>query len=182
MSSVSCCTICNSISLFPSRPIPHHPTSSHLSHHSYIFISLGFNLFRPYARSPKGQIVKAQISGKRYRRLSLVSAQVGNRLIAPMVYQNTMTGVFFEAWFQQCLLPALTQKSVIILDNARFHRMGVLREMAEKLGHKVLPLAPYSPELNPIEKVWANIKRYLRTVLSDYARFDDALLSYFDFN
>ena len=70
-----------------------------------------------------------------------------------------MTGVFFEAWFQQCLLPALTQKSVIILDNARFHRMGVLREMAEKWGHKVLPLAPYSPELNPIEKVWANIKR-----------------------
>ena len=174
-------------------------------------------LFRPYARSLKGQIVKAQISGKRYsglnlnqdkatkpqtvqivrqgeatpywfkvdplyQRLSLVSAQVGNRLIAPMVYQNTMTGVFFEAWFQQCLLPALTQKSVIILDNARFHRMGVLREMAGKLGHKVLPLAPYSPELNPIEKVWANIKRYLRTVLSDYARFDDALLSYFDFN
>ncbi|RQL20325.1 IS630 family transposase, partial [Neisseria meningitidis] len=135
-----------------------------------------------FDRSLKGQIVKAQISGKRYRRLSLVSAQVGNRLIAPMVYQNTMTGVFFEAWFQQCLLPALTQKSVIILDNARFHRMGVLREMAEKLGHKVLPLAPYSPELNPIEKVWANIKRYLRTVLSDYARFDDALLSYFDFN
>ena len=89
---------------------------------------------------------------------------------------------YFEAWFQQCLLPALTQKSVIILDNARFHRMGVLREMAEKLGHKVLPLAPYSPELNPIEKVWANIKRYLRTVLSDYARFDDALVSYFDFN
>ena len=139
-------------------------------------------LFRPYARSLKGQIVKAQISGKRYQRLSPVSAQVGNRLIAPMVYQNTMTGVFFEAWFQQCLLPALTQKSVIILDNARFHRMGVLREMAEKLGHKVLPLAPYSPEPNPIEKVWANIKRYLRTVLSDYARFDDALLSYSDFN
>ena len=44
MSSVSCCTICNSISLFPSRPIPHHPTSSHLSHHSYIFISLGFRM------------------------------------------------------------------------------------------------------------------------------------------
>ena len=70
----------------------------------------------------------------------------------------------------------------VLLDNARFHRMGVLREMMEKLGHKVLPLALYSPELNPIEKVWANIKRYLRTVLSDYARFDDALLSYFDFN
>ncbi|MBH5330099.1 IS630 family transposase [Eikenella sp. S3360] len=139
-------------------------------------------LFRPYARSPKGQLVKAKVSGRRYRRLSLVSAQVGNRRIAPMVYQHTMTGVFFEAWFRQCLLPGLTQKSVIILDNARFHRMGVLRETAGKSGHKVLPLAPYSPELNPIEKMWANIKRYLRTVLSDYARFDDALLSYFYFN
>ena len=42
--SVFCFTICNSFSLFPSRLIPHHPTSSHLSHHSYIFISLGFSM------------------------------------------------------------------------------------------------------------------------------------------
>ena len=138
-------------------------------------------LFRPYARSPKGQAVKAQISGKRYKRLSLVAAQISNQLIAPMTYQNTMTSAFFEEWFEQCLLPELTQKSVIILDNARFHRMSVLREMAEKLGHKVLPLAPYSPELNPIEHVWANIKRYLRTVLPNYAQFTDALVSYFYF-
>ncbi|EMT8790977.1 transposase, partial [Neisseria gonorrhoeae] len=79
-------------------------------------------LFRPYARSLKGQMAKARISGKRYRRLSLVSAQVGNRPIAPMVCQNTVAGVFFEARFQQCLLPALAQKSVIISDNARFRR------------------------------------------------------------
>ena len=53
-------------------------------------------LFRPYARSPKGQIVKAQISGKDTDASSPVSAQVGNRLIAPMVYQNTMQpDVFF---------------------------------------------------------------------------------------
>ena len=51
MSSVSCCTICNSISLFPSRPIPHHPTSSHLSHHSYIFISLGFSSYTANGKS-----------------------------------------------------------------------------------------------------------------------------------
>ena len=101
-------------------------------------------LFRPYARSLKGQIVKAQISGKKYKRLSLVATQIGNQLIAPMTYQNTMTSAFFEEWFEQWLLPELTQKSVIILDNARFHRIGVLRELAEKLGHKVLPLAPYS--------------------------------------
>lgn len=82
-------------------------------------------LFRPYARSPKGQVVKAQISGKKYQRLSLVAAQIGNKLIAPMIYQDTMTGAFFETWLQ-CLLPVLNKKSVIILDNARFHRMGIL--------------------------------------------------------
>ena len=62
-------------------------------------------LFRPYARSLRGQIMKAQISGKRYRRLSLVSAQVGNRLIAPMVYQNTMTGVFLKRGFSNAYCP-----------------------------------------------------------------------------
>ena len=75
------------------------PTLYWLKFNSLYLDETGFDryLFRPYARSLKGQIVKAQISGKRYQRLSLVSAQVGNQLIAPMVYQNTMTGVFFKA-------------------------------------------------------------------------------------
>lgn len=99
-----------------------------------------------------------------------------------MIYQNTMTATFFEAWFEQCLLPVLNKQSVIILDNARFHRMGILHEMAQKLGHKILPLSPYSPELNPIEHTWANIKRYMRAILPCYSDFTDTLASYFYFN
>ncbi|RRD89233.1 IS630 family transposase [Conchiformibius steedae] len=137
---------------------------------------------RPYGRCPKGRVLKAKISGKGYRRLSLVAAQTGKRLIAPMTYQNTMTAALFEAWFERCLLPALSRKSVIILDNARFHRMKVLQEMAKPSGHIILPLAPYSPELNPIEKTWANIKRHLRGVLPDFNCFTDALVSYCYFN
>lgn len=140
------------------------------------------HLFRPYGRCPKGRVLKEKISGRRYRRLSLVAAQTGNRLIAPMTYRHTMTATLFEAWFGQCLLPALNQPSVIILDNARFHRMGVLQEMANLSGHIVLPLAPYSPELNPIEKAWANIKRYMRMVLPDWDCFTDALISHSYFN
>lgn len=123
-------------------------------------------------------MVKVKISGKRYQRLSLVAAQIGHKLIAPMVYQDTMTSAFFEAWFERFLLPALTQKSVIILDNARFHRIGVLQTMANKLGHYVLPLAPYSPELNPIEQTWANIKRYMRTVLPSSGDLVEKLVCY----
>ena len=67
------------------------------------------------------------------------------------------------------------------MDNARFHRMAVLREMAQREGHIILPLPPYSPELNPIEKVWANIKRHLRKVMSGCLSFEQALLDIFCF-
>ncbi|RRD86368.1 transposase, partial [Conchiformibius steedae] len=78
---------------------------------------------------------KAKISGKGYRRISLVAAQIGNKLVAPMTYRHTMTAALFEAWFERCLLPALDRKSVIILDNARFHRMKVLQEIVKPSGH-----------------------------------------------
>lgn len=89
-----------------------------------------------------------------------------NKLIAPMIYKDTMCSHFFEKWFKEMLLPILDKKSLIILDNARFHRMKILQKMANEYGHIVLPLPPYSPELNPIEKTWANIKKYLRKFLS----------------
>lgn len=99
-----------------------------------------------------------------------------------MMYEGTMTSDFFEAWFQQFLLPNLTTPSVIILDNARFHRMSHLEELCEEFGHQLLPLPPYSPEYNPIEKTWAQIKKYLRKVLPNYDTFLEAFSSYFCFN
>ena len=76
-----------------------------------------------------------------------------------MTYEETMTSDFFEAWFQKFLLPTLSTPSVIIMDNARFHRMSRLEHVCEEYGHKLLPLPPYSPEYNPIEKTWAHIKK-----------------------
>ncbi|HGR0448759.1 TPA: transposase, partial [Streptococcus pneumoniae] len=55
-------------------------------------------------------------------------------LIVPMTYEETMTSDFFEVWFQKFLLPTLTTPSVIIMDNARFHRMGKLELLCEKFG------------------------------------------------
>ena len=83
------------------------------------------------------------------------------KLIAPMVYEETMTNDFFEAWFQKFLLSILNTPSVIIMDDARFYIMGKLELLCEEFGHKFLPLPPYSPEYNPIEKTWANIKKVL---------------------
>ncbi|WP_180973093.1 transposase, partial [Streptococcus pneumoniae] len=75
-------------------------------------------------------------------------------------------------------LPTLTTPSVIIMDNARFHRMGKLELLCEEFGYKLLPLPPYSPEYNPIEKTWAHIKK----VLPSCNTFYEALLSCSCFN
>lgn len=85
-----------------------------------------------------------------------------------------MNSCLFEAWFESVLLPELTEPSVIVLDNARFHRLPVLAKIAAKKGHKILALEPYSPELNPIEKAWANIQTHLRKVLPEMGSFMDA--------
>nr|DAI27018.1 MAG TPA: hypothetical protein [Caudoviricetes sp.] len=82
MSSVSCCTICNSISLFPSRPIPHHPTSSHLSHHSYIFISLGFTMPAHRIRQTVGRFALQPLN-RPHRRPSEHIFQTACGIIAP---------------------------------------------------------------------------------------------------
>ena len=77
-----------------------------------------------------------------------------------------MTGDFFEKWFRDNLLVSLKKDSVITMDNASFHRKSRLIRIIEddNFKHKNLKLEflpPYSPDLNPIEKTWANLKRLL---------------------
>ena len=109
-------------------------------------------LYRSHARAPRGEKVYEKINGRRFERTSIVAGQVDGEFIAPMIYKESMTSDFFEAWFQKFLLPTLNTPSVIIMDNARFHRMGKLELLCEEFGHELLPLPPYSPEYNPIEK------------------------------
>lgn len=81
----------------------------------------------------------------------------------------------FEYWFEERLTPLLPAGSVIIMDNASFRRKGVLRHIASRRGAMVLFLPTYSPEYNPIEKLWANIKRRLKKNIRNYDSFEDAL-------
>lgn len=134
------------------------------------------------------------MSGRRYQRVSLVAGQIGNKaknLIAPFIYTSTMVSNLFESWFKEMLLPCLDEHSkqtgkpcIIILDNARFHRMDYLQELANnaKYKHIILPLPPYSPELNPIEHTWATIKKWLKNHLSEFEKVVDGLVYYFELN
>ena len=90
-----------------------------------------------------------------------------------------MDSSLFEFWFSNQLLPSLDKGSVIVMDNASFHSKRRLISVAQNAGCKLLFLPPYSPELNPIEKFWAWLKRFLRKFLPFFSSFDDALFAAF---
>jgi transposase len=136
-------------------------------------------LYREYAYAPRGQIVVGKISGKKYRRTNIVAGICQDRWIAPMEYGGTTDSILFEYWFANCLLAEVKEGSVFVLDNATFHKKSVLPILAAKKKCTVLFLPPYSPDLNPIEKKWAWLKRRLRKILPFSPSFDEALLSCF---
>jgi len=86
-----------------------------------------------------------------------------------------MDSALFEMWFGECLLPVLPVNSVIVMDNASFHRKKQLIPLAEEAGHRLIFLPPYSPELNPIESFWSWLKRYLKKILPFYDSLDNAI-------
>lgn len=136
-------------------------------------------LYRAYGYAPRGQQIDAAISGRKYKRVGIVAAQLGKQILAPLAYSGTMDSSLFEYWFVDQLLPALPSDAVIVMDNASFHRRAQLTSAAKKCGHRLIFLPPYSPELNPIEFFWAWLKKNLRSTLSRFPSFDDALFDAF---
>ena len=78
-----------------------------------------------------------------------------------MIVAGSITAIVFETWRQEHLCPVLPPRSLLILDNARFHRPDEVTEMAEAAGHQVLFLPPYSPDFNKIEHDFAALKKIL---------------------
>jgi transposase len=136
-------------------------------------------LYREYAWAPRGQKVVAKISGRKFKRTNIVAGICQGQWVAPMEYGGTTDSAVFEFWFEHCLLKEVKPGSVIVLDNATFHKKSVLPLLAAVAGCRVLFLPPYSPDLNPIENKWAWLKRKLREILSDFDSFDSAVMAIF---
>ena len=136
-------------------------------------------LYREYAYAPRGEKVVAQISGKKFKRANFAAGICQGKWVAPAQYSGTTDSVLFEFWFEHCLLKEVNPGSVIVLDNATFHRKSVLPGLARRHGCDVLFLPPYSPDLNPNEKKWAWLKRKLREMLPACNSFDEAVWNIF---
>ena len=132
-------------------------------------------LHRQHGRSSRGKRVYGEISGKRFGRQSVISALCDKKFLAPMCFEGTCDTALFNVWLKQELIPSLTAGQVLILDNASFHKSVETRELIEAHGCEVLFLPPYSPDLNPIEKYWANMKTKLRELLPTVSTLSIAL-------
>ena len=83
-------------------------------------------------------------------------------MTAPMVLDGPMTGEWFAAYAQQVLAPTLRAGDIVILDNLQSHKGKAVRDAIRAVGARLLFLPAYSPDLNPIEQVFAKLKHLLR--------------------
>lgn len=100
-------------------------------------------------------------------RTNVIAALLGGMLLSISLFTSSINTLVFTSWIEQDLLPKLPAKSVLILDNATFHKGVSMQKVLTEAGHTLLYLPPYSPDLNPIEKKWAQAKSRRRKLRCD---------------
>ncbi len=119
-------------------------------------------------------------SGKYYQRTNIIAGYVNRKSIAPMVFNGSCNTQLFETWVEQFLIKELKSGQVVIMDNASFHKSQKTKELIESVGCKVIFLPPYSPDLNPIEKFWANMKRWIKDRVTEFGQLYEAIAGFFN--
>lgn len=119
-------------------------------------------LERTHARSPQGSRAYSFTPVYRGDKVSVIGAVSLKKVLAVMTLDGSMDGDAFEVFIQHCLVPQLWSGAVVVMDNLAAHKVDSIRPMIQAVGASVLELSPYSPEFNPIEHWWSQLKAFLR--------------------
>ena len=120
------------------------------------------NMTRTHGRAPRGQRLVAKVPQGRWRTLTFLAALRCDRIDAPCVIDGPINGESFLAYVEQVLVPTLKPGDIVIIDNLGSHKGKAVRRAIRAAGAKLFFLPPYSPDLNPIEQVFAKLKTLLR--------------------
>ena len=122
------------------------------------------NMVREYGYSLKGKRLLSERSGNRKgKRLSVIGIRNHeHKLLCPFIFNGSINKELFIAYLKRVLLPNLPKNSYLIIDNASFHKGEYIEELIKSYNINLIYLPTYSPDLNPIEKKWSQIKSWYR--------------------
>lgn len=117
---------------------------------------------RLYGRAPTGQRVRDSVPTGTWNSTTLVAGVRASGPVAPLALSGAMDGEIFTVYAGDVLAPVLQPDDIVVMDNLSSHKNSKARAALEAAGVRILDLPPYSPDLNPIEKMWSKIKALLR--------------------
>lgn len=117
-----------------------------------------------YGFSKIGQRIMAEKSGNRKgKRISVIAVRNHkHQLLHPFYFEGSTNKEIFKTYLTKILLLNLPKDSYLIMDNASFHKGEEIENLIKESNIKLIYLPTYSPDLNPIEKKWAQVKYYYR--------------------
>jgi transposase len=118
---------------------------------------------RLYGWAVRGERLVDAVPAGHWTTTTFVAGLRREGLIAPFVLDGPMTGAAFRAYVEQMLAPNLRRGDVVVLDRLSAHKVAGVREAVQGAGASLFYLPAYSPDLNPIEQLFAKLKALLRT-------------------
>lgn len=134
-------------------------------------------LTRTHARSEQG--TRAYDTKPFYRgaKVTAIGAIGINKVVALMTMNDSMDGKAFEVFVEKCLVPELWKGAIVVMDNLSAHKLASIAPMIEAVGASVICLSPYSPDFNPIELWWSQLKSFLRRFSPTTTEMVDKVIS-----
>jgi transposase len=117
---------------------------------------------RTHGRARRGQRLVASVPHGHWHTMTFLAALRVDRIDAPCVFDGPINGQRFTAYVEQFLVPRLEPGDIVVMDNLGSHKGERVRRAIRAAGAHLLFLPPYSPDLNPIEQLFAKLKTLLR--------------------
>ena len=120
------------------------------------------NMARRRGRCGRGERLRMGVPHGHWKTTTFVAGLRTTGMVAPLVLDGPINREAFEAYVAQVLIPTLSEGDIVVMDNLGSHKGVAVRAAIEAVGAELRYLPPYSPDFNPIEKAFSQLKAHLR--------------------